>query len=120
MLCLSGFELYSRWVPLIWAQCFGQGHVSRPLPLNPTNSSSARLLEEKEFFPFQGKSLNPRKLGPREIFNKHSIENVSHICPAMFTMTMIFNLRAEFLRALYESSDVYEVCTKNSAEVHVR
>ena len=24
----------------IWAQCFGQGLVSRPLPLNPTNSSS--------------------------------------------------------------------------------
>ena len=64
-------------------------------------AKSARLLEEKEFFPFQGKSLNPRKLGPREIFNTHSIENMSHICPAMFTMTMIFNLRAEFLRGLY-------------------
>ena len=38
----------------------------------------------------------------------------------MITVTMIFNLRAEFLRGLYESSDVYEVCTKNSAEVHVR
>ena len=50
----------------------------------------------------------------------HSIENMSHICPAMFTMTMIFNLRAEFLRGLYESSDVYEVCTKNSTEVHIR
>ena len=68
----------------IWAQCFGQGYVSRPLPLNPTNSSSLfffwtllaksiRLLEEKEFFPFQGKSLNPRKLGPRKIFNCHFI-----------------------------------------------
>ena len=84
-------------------------------------AKSARLLEEKELFPFQGKSLNPRKLGPREIFNTHhSIENMSNICPAMFTMTMIFNLRAEFLRGLYESSDVYEVCTKNSAEVRVR
>ena len=79
----------------IWAQCFGQGLVSRPLPLNPTNSSSfffwtllakgALLLEEKEFFPFQRKSLDPGKLGPREIFNTHSIENMSRICPAMFT-----------------------------------
>ena len=35
--------------------------------------SAPLLLEEKEFFPFQGKSLNPRKLGPREIFNCHFI-----------------------------------------------
>ena len=35
--------------------------------------SAPLLLEEKEFFPFQGKSLNPRKLGLREIFNCHFI-----------------------------------------------
>ena len=38
------------------------------------------------------------------------------VCPAMFSMTMVSNFRDQFLRGLYESS---EVSTKNS-EVHVR
>ena len=38
------------------------------------------------------------------------------VCPAMFSVTMVSNFRDQFLRGLYESS---EVSTKNS-EVHVR
>ena len=38
------------------------------------------------------------------------------VCPAIFSMTMVSNLRDQFLRGLYESP---EVSTKNS-EVDVR
>ena len=48
-----------------------------------------------------------------------STENILPVYAAMFTMTMMFNLRVQFLGGLKESSDVYEVSTKNS-EVYVR
>ena len=50
MLCLSGFELYSRWVPLRLSMCFAiyfsvslDDSVSNYLIRGPSNSSTFRF-----------------------------------------------------------------------------
>ena len=67
MLCLSGFELYSRWVPLV---NLVTPFISRQKPLKSKNKNHTTFLNTKFYHPanFELKQIKTANVIPRVPF----------------------------------------------------